>query len=351
MIGRKLIALLLFIGGLAAIFFMVVFFFISFEGSLIVTSNTQNYNVKISSVKTVFSKQKVCENKICKIEKIPVGEVTVNITKSGYNDNQKNVIISKDKIEKVSIKLSKLSTLKLEEKPENKDENENTEIKISNKIKLIKLKYKEDLNNLTSKIENDDNIIGLKVEDKKIEIYDYSVKNKKLLAEFNAENIDLNNIESSEIIFDKIEGKEDNYYFKINSSVYIVGEKLLKNFNFEPKINYIKFEEEFGNFIIISDTGIFILNNENNKLEYNTKFDDFVMKNGNFIGYINSSSSEKLKDFNLYFGNLIVFYNPISLEKKVILKPKFEIKKLIKQDSEIYAFDVQNNKYKLEINN
>jgi len=341
MILRKLVALLLFVLAVALTFFMFIFLFLNFEWSLIINSNIEDYNINITSVKTTYSLDKTCENKECVINNIPVWEVKIILSKTDYHRITKTAIINKDFPFKLDIKLSKLSRL-IPEK-----ENNTSVPKISNKLKLIRSKFKKELEANANQIEEKESIIVLEEEWDFIKIFEYNIKEKKLLSEINTKNLDIKNISLA-----RIENTENQYYVKIDNSIYIIwGNNKDINFKFKPEINYIKHEQTDDTYIIISDTGVFVLD-ENNKLEYNTKFDDFVIYNKNYIWYIKQNSSEKLADFWLnYFDWYIIKYNPNTLEKNIILKPNVVIVKILKKWNDIYALDNEDTRYKLEINN
>lgn len=316
-----------------------LYLFVYYTWSLVLTWNQANFKVSLYSDTIKRTIENNCEKNICKIPDLPPLEYKITISKEWYKDYVSNIKISRNSEKKFSFILKKQSFLK--EISEIVKENTWSTNKIEELRNLWKIKdsyaYFDLKNNWIFYFENNNSNLTL---------YSYSSWTTNKLYDFEK-------VAKDSINLDKIYWNENEIFISIAWKIYIYNlENWVVNFfDFKIPVTYIKKIDNFWNYQIVSEKWSFLYSLNTEKAEYFSMFSDFVnYKDTSYIWVIFNNETERKNNYWINSNNnVIIYYDYISKEKKILLETEKNISKIIKENENIYFYDDENKKYLLEI--
>lgn len=303
--------------------------------------NVDNYIVEMytDTLKTTLSTE--CKNKRCElIDLAPFGYI-INIKKEGYKDFQTYVKIEKNKSLEVDVFLEKQIQI-LPQVVENTswEDSKQKQLERLRTVSLLQKTYqyfevpnygyfffqKGDANTLVLSHKKNE-------EEKKIYTLNFLSDDQK-------------------ISLDQIYGGDDEIFFSYWQYIYIIhiSSWNIQEVFFPQDISYMKKDGEL--YYFVNDKWTFIYDNRSKKIDFFYLFKDFIMYDQNtYFWIIFQNEEDKKKNYNLEQyknGNLIIKYNFITKEVKVIETITKNIAKIIKIKNNIYFYDITWEKYKIE---
>ena len=144
---------------------------------------------------------------------------------------------------------------------------------------------------------------------------------------------------------------DQNLYFEVwnNKYYYNSSTKIIKNIEINIDVLYVK-QWLINELIIVTSKWSFLYNVYNEKIEYFTYFNDFVNFDNGYIWIIKFDDIKRLN--NLWFEwnneNLIVYYNPKTKEKIIILSILRDYNRLYINNNKVFLESNENELFELE---
>ncbi len=352
MSNRLMWLLLLLVIIFAGVWFYM-YSFVTYTWTVVINTNVEDYNVELQNIKTLNPITTDCSGEKCEIEEVPPFEYKMIISKQWYKKYEETISVSRSEIKSVVFALEKDTKLSVIEPLLVKENNMQTwtilqtglntkEILLSKEEKLERLKNKKlyyayfEITNFWE--------VYFKKDKTKLNLYlrDELGKEKRI-TQFNtiARDWDINVQqvfwENSKIL---ITYWEENFLY---NSVTASLDKL----SLSVPIRYIK--TWIGNTLqFVTDKWTFI--HKNKKFEYFSMFEDFVYKDEMYIWIVSSDDERRKKNLNFEKESwtLVILQNPETKEKRVLLKPDFEIQNILIIWEDIILTDINWNDYKIE---
>lgn len=327
--------------GLGYGFYLV--FFVKYTWTLEITSNITNYNVSLYAKKIYTTTDYDCKTKICTLKEISPFDYTVTLSSPSYKDIEQEVSLKWKKVNKIKasfIKDTKLTPVK--EIKEVIEENLSTKELAEKKIEEIKLKKESNYIKKLGKLW----FFYFRTVWKNLDLYrSFEWKETKLWS--------FPKVEQDQIDVYEIQGKTDKILFSLKDRKYIYNLELSKvdEFKLAPKIKYIKPWDFLTNYLIVTDIGTYTYDELSKELKYFYLFKDFVYTKDSYVWVIFNDETSKFKNFSLTDNkkNVIINYNPSTLNRELILETEMAVDKIIiEKDNKIYFYNDKWNKYELE---
>lgn len=332
--------LLLWVLGFGYLFYLI--FFVSYTWTFEITSNVDNYSVKMYAKKIAQTYNYECKMNPCKLDNISPFDYNVTISSPTY----------KDYVSEIVIKGKTINTLK------------------ADLVKDTKLSYIESNNENTSTWEIMKDQIDAKVDDLKLKKwtnyfinlvklgYFYIKTNWNSLDVYRNINWKENKLGNFPKVWDNdmqilpIYGNTSNILISlwIDKYIYNLDTSKIINFKLSPKLNYIKIWSSFDNYLLVTDLWTFTYNYGDTIPKFFYLFKDFVYSSWSYIWVIYKDEKDKFSNFSLKNNNknVIIKYNSIDLQRKIILETDLNVAKIVYEWEEIYFYDSEGKRYKLE---
>lgn len=133
------------------------------------------------------------------------------------------------------------------------------------------------------------------------------------------------------------------------TGVFVLPEKnFVQTFSFVPEIDYIKFQEKY---IFVTQKGSFFYDVRKNSFEYYAPFHDFISYEWKTLWLLRAEDEQRKKIFGFteYMRDILVSYNPQTLEKEVIYESDFDIQKIFLKDEKIILEDNESTQYEITL--
>jgi len=336
---NKLISILILIFTIVWIYWLYYYYFVLNKWGITLNLNIWNYQVSLynDKLKTNFSTN--CINKKCDLIDLAPFDYELTISKEWYKNFKQNITVFKKNNILLDIILEKQLYIK---KVENNWNNDLTwkDITKFRELAFLNKSYKYfNLSNLGYFyfIDNNDDTLSLfrkNIHWEDTNLYNFKKIDKNL--------IDLQNLYNTEnFIF--ISMWDYKYIYDIKSWK-------VENIFFPQKVNYAK--KDLGIVSFINEKWTFIYDIKSKNLEYFYLFKDFVYFDDKYyLGIIFNNEKDKKKNYNLesYEWNLIIRYNFLTKEIKILEKLDTPINKIIKQQNKVYFYETNWTKY--QVNN
>ncbi len=318
-------------------------YFVKYTWTLEITSNINNYNVSLNAKKVYNTTDYDCKTKICTLKDISPFNYTVTITSPTY----------KEIVQEISLKWKKINKIK---------------VTFLKDTKLTPIKEKKDITEWTLSTKQ---LAEKKIEEIKLKKESNYIKNLWKLWFFyfrnNWKNLDLfrsfewketklwsfPKVNYDQIEIYLIEDKTDKIFFSLSDRKYIynLDIKKIDELKLVPKVKYIKQGDFLTNYLIITDVWTYTYDELSKELKYFYLFKDFVYSKDSYIWVIYKDETNKFKNFSIENNkkNLVISYNPSTLERNVLLETEIDIEKIIiDKTNKIYFYDKSWSKYELE---
>lgn len=318
--SNRLIWILVIFWFILAFFAFYFYAFVSYNGTLSITSNVDSYKVSLYSKNLKNVVEINCPEKFCEIPKVSPFSYTITFSKPWYNDIVEDLTFARKEAKNLEINLEKKVLLEKKEIGLEKVIDKKEKLKeLSKKIKY----YFYDSNPNFGEVYLNENSGSLD-----LYINDWSEKFLKKFSLVGKENMKTFFVvwDFSKVVI-KV-GKEYFYYDKIS----------LEFNKLDLSLN-LKYVKTFDNktLLFVTEKWSFYYNLGSKTFEYFNLFEDFVLVDDFYIWYI--YQTDDLRKNNLWFTDktwdLIVFYNPDSKEKKVLLNVDFVFSKLYLEENKI----------------
>ncbi len=334
--SNKILALLVLILFSVFIYFIYAYFFIYYNASIHISSNVENYKVKLYVTKIAKSFTYDCPQKECEIKDIAPFDYNMTLSKEGYEDDFRVIQIKKSSKNDIKLDLKKIVLLKTIEAEVKK------EISKDAKIQLIKLKawayvFFE---------------LGEKWTYFFVEKWSSLVLNYISPAWVLQENLGtFKKVAQDAIFLQALEWDSNDIYIEIWEEKYIFSAEfnLIKKVDLGVKVSYVKPWDK-DEFLLVSNVGTYVYSFHQGTVEYFPLFFDFVAGEKKLIGYIKQDDSSRLKNFWLESEkqNIILEFDRTNLDKKILLKSTEDIVKIYAKKGKIYAEESGGKVFELE---
>lgn len=200
------------------------------------------------------------------------------------------------------------------------------EVKITNAEKIEELKESNN-NYRTFKLDNTSTAYFLQNENTLDLFY-----NKKLIGNFNF-------VYPQYLRVEKISWSVNDLFIEVWTEKFYYNNKanLTQKIELNIDVNYVKAWPE-NKLIFVTNKWSFVYSIFNKTLDYFSYFNDFIYFNDWYIWLVSKDDKRILN--NLWFTtkneNLIVYYNPNTKEKKIVLKTELDIKKIYLYNNKVY---------------
>lgn len=345
---NKIISLFILIFIFWWLWFLYFYYFVLNNASITIFSNTLPYEVNLTNTKLDVTFKTICEKNPCELIDIAPLEYEIDIIKEHYKSYKEVIRIKpKQKLElKIDLekqfyieKIDKTNTIQKNEKQQEEIDIEKSKL-IQEKINAIKNKK---INNIiqTYKIDEKwDFFIKKSISDDKLDLY---YKDEKIYT-FLSSDLETFKIQN-------IYNEKDYIYLQIKNEnfIYNLWNWQLKSFFFPQDIKYIK--KQWQKLFIVNQKWTFIYDIITQKAEYFYLFKDFVVIDDNmYLWVIYADEEAKKSNYNIKAKNdIVVKYNSITKDIKILQESSIKIDKIIFKDSKYYFYDDDKNIY--EINN
>ena len=332
--------------------------FVTYTWKVIITTNVENYTVELQNKKTVKEIKKNCIKNKCVIEEVPPFNFMMLITKEWYRDYEETITVKRSEIKSVVIAMQKDTKLvwltsiweKIQESTGTWTQSELLKRETIDKKNII-LSKKEKLKRLQNKkkyyayfeIQNFWEIF-FKIEKNKVNVYykDELAKQRKI-ADFS------NKVEKSKITVQQVMWKDHIIFIQYGEKKFLYNAQVASfdEISLKIPVKYIKAGVD-RSLQFVTTKGTFIYKNK--KFEYFSMLEDFVYRDWNYIWVVTSDDIRRKKNLNFdsESGTLIVLQNPKTKEKKVLLKPQFEVEKILLKDEKVVLVDSEGKEFSLE---
>lgn len=242
----------------------------------------------------------------------------------------------------------------LDKKTEKNTENQ-TQNKEKNKVILKKIKAEKEIELKKVEETTKEKITRLKEENKYYKIitlwenkFYFQVSWKRLELFLNKKSIWFFDVFFKNMInIKQIYSNENKFLIEIWNKKYIYNKINWSLENFILKIPILYAKETDINYIIKTTKWIFLFSK--GKIEYSQIFSDFIYYNNWYLWILNLDDKNRRKNlgFEKNTKNLIIYYNPLSKEKKKIFEADFQISKIYKNWNKIFVENKKWDKYKV----
>lgn len=322
---RKLYALFILAWAIGALLLAYLFFFVYYTWSLTINSNVDNYRVELYSPGTTQKWIHECSDFVCEIYDVSPFDYNVSIIKADYKTKVFSYKVRPRGQENVVVQLEKqvqLDTVIWENIAETAQE----------KIQRIR-----DENLYYAKFTIADRVLRFKQEDGELllqYVVNGEVKDISKFKTIQKEDINITEIYSSNNF--AIELWNDNYIFDTN---YYRIQKL-------PEIKelaYIKYDLIIKKYIVITSVWAFVYNIQDNNLDYQYQFKDYINMPGYMVWIIYADEEQKKQNFNISEqGNVIIKYSQADKTRKVIYFTNNPINELYQDWEQIFIISWNN---------
>lgn len=314
-----------------------LYLFVYYTWNLVLSWNQWDFSVKFYSNSIKRTIETKCEKNICEIDKLPPLTFKYTVSKKWFKDFVWEVKIPRNSKINATFLLKKETVLvPLEKKVENNNKNKIEELRTLWKIKES-FKYFDMW---------DDWIFYLEENNSNLALYNslsWSVTKIYDIAKVSKEELSISYVEwiKNQIL---IEAWENKYIYDI--ALWKVYE-----FSISIPLKYIKSVDLAWNYQIVSEKWTFLYSIKNPNLEYFSMFSDFVFyDNNSYIWIIYSGEEDKKKNYSISGNwNIVLYYNYISKEKKILMETSMNISKIVKENDNIYAYDSEWKSYLLKV--
>ncbi len=347
---------------LAGIWFYM-YSYVSYTGQVVLNTNVENYTVELKNYKTLKAVKKECSEQKCELAEVPPFDYLMKITKEWYKDYEEKISVKRSEIKSIVFALekdTKLSPLltspqgrgitqdesilspKEGKSPEGHRGLDKKNIILSKKEKLERLRNKKayytyfEINNFWE--------VYFKLENNKMNLYfrDELAKEKRI-SSFNKK------VEKSKIWVQKILWDDSKIFLNYGEKKFLYN-AITADFtqiSLKIPVKYIKTWID-RNLQFVTKKWTFIYKNK--KFEYFSMFEDFVYRDWNYIWVIKSDDLRRKKNLNFDWesGTLVVLQNPQTKEKRVLLKPQFEVGKILIKNDKVVLEDSEGKEFSLE---
>lgn len=329
---RKLYALFILIWAIWALVLVYLYFFVYYTANLEIQANVSGYKVKLFSESTAFTSEYECSDNLCYINDVAPFEYTMTLKKTGYKDLVKSIKVLPRKIQQFDVELEKQAKLTL-------------------------------LGDTSGPQKTSQELIQAKRDEKRFYVYfelnsndklTFSEVNERLTVRYNSQD-EIFDIAEIDII-----PKDDFYaeYIWIDGDIFIgagntayiftKASNTLHTLPFTIAVDYIKPWNNVNEYLVVTDTGVFLYNIVSKTSVYQYLFKDFVYFGSDLIGIIQKDEKEKRENFNLTeSGNLIVKYSQDTKERKVLLSTPKNISR-IEYIEDTVVLTIGDSEYQLE---
>lgn len=158
-------------------------------------------------------------------------------------------------------------------------------------------------------------------------------------------------VSTNKLRVDLIEGTEGDLYIKVWNDRFYYRNKINETVRIDLNIDvkYVK-TGSTNNILFVTEKWTFIYNIFSQNLEFFTYFNDFVNYNDWYIWIVNNDEKRILN--NLWYQdekeNLIIYYNPQSKEKKIVMKTNENIEKIFIFNNEIFIKTKNKDLFKID---
>ena len=330
--SRKLYALFILIGAVAALVLFYLYFFVYYTSTLTIESNVPEYRVELFSKSTAQKWEYDCPEEVCVLKDVSPFEYNVSIFKENYKTELMNIKVAPRRKESLFIELEKQAELAILEKLV-------VEETAAQKIKRLREKNSyyasfgiwEDEQITFTDISENQLAMQYRSWDIEREIYKFQkVRADDIYAEY---------ISDTDKIFLNMAGKYYILYAKLGS---------IHELPYELQVHYVKPSNKASEYIIVTENGSFLYDISSWDSRYQYLFHDFVYHEDALIGVIGEDETQKKSNFNIsQRGNLIVRYTEDNKQRKVLLNSTPEIDRIEKIWEKI-IFTSGDNEYELQ---
>ena len=313
-------------------------FFVEFTWTLQITSNIESYHVNLFSKKLFKNFEYECDKKVCTIENLSPFDYTITLSAPTYKDIVNDLKIYWKQVNKMNLDFQKDTKLVEMNSIENTSTNSWViDTTLENDLKDNSYYYKKlDWVWYFYFKENNSNIV----------LYSNINSKEKALGTFkkvNKEEINIFFVDSSKNKI-LISLSENKFIYNLDLSSTV-------EFILKPQINYVKMWDNLASYLVVTNLWTYIYDEVSNTITYFYLFKDFVYLDDNYIGVIYKEERDKMKNFSIpdSWKNVIINYNPHSLDRKVILETDLIVKKIvIENKNKVFFYDDSWKKYELE---
>lgn len=336
--SNRILWFLLIIWVLGFGYLLYLIFFVSYTGALEITSNVENYSVKMYAKKIAQTYNYECKTKVCKLSDISPFDYNITISSPTYKDYISELTIKAKEINIINLNLVKDTKLKFVEtkieEPVNKD-------LVNTKIEEIKIKKQSYFNTYLPSV----GYLYFKENWSSLDLYKSFSWTEDRLGKFPK-------VSKDKIEIFQVFGNENLILISLGNDKYLYNLETfwLNEFKLVPKVKYIKLWEKQNDFLIITDVGVFTYTFWLDNPKYFYLFKDFVYSSWSYVWVIYKDEKDKFWNFSLKNDNknVIIKYNSSDLQRKVILETDIDIDKIVNEGDEIYFYDDMWKQYKLE---
>lgn len=327
--GRKLYALFVLIWAIGALILIYLYFFVYYTAVFEVHSNIPNYKLSFFSSSTAQKRVENCEEEKCTISDLAPFEYNITFSSEWYKTQHIKLKISPRSKQEYNIEFQKEVTL-------SPVKNEVQEKEISAKEKIEKIREEKKYYK----------IIQLTEEEK---IY-FSASSGLIEGSYNGLTFwKFPKIWRSSIEVESIFGSDD-IFLRYGEKKYILfsSDSHLQELNFDQNILYIKMWPIRGQYIIVTEKGVFLYNLQENTYEFMYGFSDLSYSWADIIWVISDDAKSLKKNYNFTeTWNLIIKYTPKTKERTVLYSSSKPIDRIYLQETQIFV-EIEKMKYKLE---
>lgn len=210
---------------------------------------------------------------------------------------------------------------------------------IQKPVQLEKIDTKKRILNTSETREDEDYYKVIQIDDKK---FYFSVKNIGLVL-LNRQKKEIATVwlyKKNDLKIQKVYSVNDSYLLITPEKKYIFSESLgfLESFQLDIAINYIK--ENINFYIIHTEKWVFLYDKKTKKLEYFHMFGDVVFYDEkSYVWVLEKNDTKRASNLwvTLDSRDLILYYNPFTKEKSIVLQSEVSIAKIYKQWASIYV--------------
>lgn len=331
--SNRTLAFLLLVWIIWTFVLLYLYYFVYYTSKISFHSNIWDYDVKLNASDMLKEFSYKCDQKDCDLKSIAPLEYKLSITKEGYKTIYKNASLTPRSKKDFDIVFEKNTALEkvLEEEEVQETKAEKID-RIREKKKYHSYFYFWNDSKYYFKEEWSKMKLFTSIESKEVFLWSFHLEEK--------ESIELKEIHNSRFIYVKVWDKR----FVLNLDSLNKKELQLKT-----EIIYLKWWKSEKDILLVTENWTYTYNFQNNKLEYFYLFKDFVFLKDWYIWIINKNEKKKLINYWLKAKteNLIIKYNPINKDRKIIFETNFKVEKIIKQWDDVYVI-TKEGKYKLD---
>ena len=332
--------------------------YVTYTGQVVLNTSVKDYRVELKNSKTLKAIEKECSEEQCELFEVPPFDYVMKITKQGYKDFEEKISVNRSEIKSVVFVLEKDTKLVWLNSiwEETKDITGSwTKIELQEETKLNKtnliLSKKEKLERLKNKkkyyayfeITNFGEVY-FKVENSRMNVYVRDELAKEKQISYFTTKVEKSDISVQKVLWDDskifINYGEDKFLYNAITADFT-------QISLKIPVKYVKTGIS-RDLQFVTEKWTFVYKDK--KFEYFSLFEDFVYINWNYIWVVKSDDSRRKKNLNFdsESGTLIVLQNPKTKEKRILLKPQFELAKILIKDEKVVLEDNQGKEFSLE---